>query len=629
MLKEETIGFLRRIPPFKFLGDEEIEAIAEDVYLKYYPSGTRVLEQSGRPSAHLYVIKKGAVRVFIASEDGEEILIDLRSEGDSFGFISMMSEDRSRANVETVEDTICYLIPRETMLSVLKARPRLNEYFLKSFFINFIDRTYEETRKRFSAVGESDRALYTTRVGEIVRREPVTADEDTSLGEAAAVMSREKVSSLVIMARSGVPVGIVTDRDFREKVVARGRDFGDPVKSVMSTPLIRVDAAEFCFEALVRMMRYNIHHILVIEDGALRGVVTNHDFMVLQGSSPTSLVKAIEKAEDFDALSKAYSNVFKIVSTLMREGARARHITGFITEITEKVINRVFDVLERRLGPPPRSYCLFMYGDGGRRELTLNAHLRLGIILGGAGNGNGGGENGYFDQLREMFLGAASSCGLRAADGEEMFPAENIRSLAQWKSELEAAASDPFGLMPDEEFFEARGIRGDADQATALRAYLRELAEGHEEFMDYIGTRTVRNRPPLGFFKKFVVEKGGEHRDKLNLYQKGLRPLVSSTRIFALERKVRELPTFQRLEALGDRHGFEQAENMGHALEYLTALLLHHQLVRTERGAGAEDFLNPETLAGLEKKTLKEAFQLIADVYDVIEKKYRTERPRP
>ncbi|GAB4389415.1 MAG: DUF294 nucleotidyltransferase-like domain-containing protein [Thermodesulfovibrionales bacterium] len=629
MLKEDTIRFLERIPPFKFLGAEELGAIADDVYLKYYPSGTRVLEQNGKPSEYLYIIKKGAARVYITSEDGAEILIDFRSEGDSFGFISMMSEDRSRANVETVEDAICYLVPKKTMLSVLKAKPGLNEYFLKSFFINFIDRTHEETRRRFSAVGESDRALYTTPVGSIVRREPVTAVEDTPLKEAASIMARERVSSLVIMARSGVPVGIVTDRDFREKVVARGRDLGDPVKSVMSTPLIRVDASEYCFEALVRMMRYNIHHILVIEDGTLKGVVTNHDFMVLQGSSPTALVKAVEKAEDFGALSKAYSNVFKIVSTLMREGARARHITGFITEISEKVINRVFDVLEKRLGPPPAPYCLFMYGDGGRRELTLRGHLRLGFIVGAGGNGNGNGPAKYFEDLRGMFLEAAASCGLRAADGEEMFPAENIRSLAGWKEEFDASASDPFGRGFDEEFFEARAIRGDADQATALRVFLRDLAERHEEFMDYIGTRTVRNRPPLGFFKKFVVEKTGEHRDKLNLYEKGLRPLAASTRIFALERKARELSTFQRLEVLGGRYGFEQAENMGHAFEYLAALLLHHQLTQMESGAEAGDFINPESLAGLEKKTLKESFQLIADVYDVIEKKYRTERPRP
>ena len=52
----------------------------------------------------------------------------------------------------------------------------------------------------------------------------------------------------------------------------------------MSRIVVTVDAAAPCFDALVAMMRNNVHHLPVLERGRLRRVITNHDLMLLLGS---------------------------------------------------------------------------------------------------------------------------------------------------------------------------------------------------------------------------------------------------------------------------------------------------------------------------------------------------------
>jgi CBS domain-containing protein len=138
--------------------------------------------------------------------------------------------------------------------------------------------------------------------------------------------------------------------------------------------------------------------------------------------------------------------------------------------------------------------------------------------------------------------------------------------------------------------------------------------------MDVAILEALRNSQPLGFFRRFVVEKSGEHRSELDLYEKGVRPLVDAIRVFSLQRGVENYSTWRRIVELKSRYNFAHTEDIEHALEYLLTLLIHHQLELIEKGRTPDNFINPEHLANIEKKTLKETFQLIATLYDLLEK---------
>jgi len=143
-----------------------------------------------------------------------------------------------------------------------------------------------------------------------------------SIQEAARTMSRGRISSLIVVDDHGNPAGIVTDRDLREKVVARGRDVRGPVKDIMTLPLVRVDVKDYCFEAVLKMIKHNIHHILVIRDGRLSGVLTNHDLMMLQGTSPLSFAKDVESQTSVEGLVPVASKINRVVGLLSRKAPR-------------------------------------------------------------------------------------------------------------------------------------------------------------------------------------------------------------------------------------------------------------------------------------------------------------------
>ena len=123
--------------------------------MDYYPKDTVILKQNGPPSEALRLIKKGGVKVAIRSEDGEEVVMDYKGEGDTFGFLSLIGNDKQKTTVITIDDTICYTINREMVLKLLETSPAFAEYFM-SYLSRYVDRTYREMQNK-GLYGSSER----------------------------------------------------------------------------------------------------------------------------------------------------------------------------------------------------------------------------------------------------------------------------------------------------------------------------------------------------------------------------------------------------------------------------------------------------------------------------------------
>lgn len=620
MLKEEIITFLKNVIPFNQLSDKALGKMAADIAMDYYPRGVEILRQDGPPSEFLGIIKKGGVKVFQTLDNNEEVVLDLRGEGEHFGILSILSGDRSRNNVVAIEDTICYNVPGKTVLALLQENPEVNQYFLKSFFINLLDKTYEETRKAYTGGTTGEQLLFSTAVKDIVRAEPRTVAPDITIQQAAADMATQRIGSLVVVDSSGQPLGMVTDRDFREKVVAVARDVATPVREIMSTPLITIDAEDNCFDALMKMIRHRIHHILILENNRLLGLLTNHDFMLFQGSSPTVLVKEIGHVKTIEALQDTAPKFYKAVSSLLRHGAKPHNITGVITELLEKICNTVVDIFENDNGPPPVPYSLFFFGAGGRHELTMSFGVEMGIIIQDAASPDEEKAAGaYFSHLAETLRNAMQNCRINGAG--QCLQTANIRAASTWREGFKKWGTRA-GTGLDAGFFDMRAVRGEAARVISLRQYLMERTAKSRGLMEAVAAETLHVRPPLGFFKDFVVEKGGGHKNELDLYRRGILPLVGCARIFGLAKGVARSSTLGRLKELSSRHGFKVAEDMGQAFGYLNAQLIRSQLRQAEEGMVPNNFINPYSLTNFERKTLKESFQLTARLYGEIEGDY-------
>ena len=627
MLKDEIIGFFQNVMPFNRLSHEALGEMVSDITMEYYPKGKQILKQDGPPSEFLGVIKKGGVKVYQISDTDDEVVIDLRGEGEHFGMLSLISGDRARNNVDTIEDTICYQVPKETVLAVLQNNPAVNEYFIKSFFVGLLDKTYEETRKSYTGGTTGEQLLFSTKVKDIIRTVPQTIHPDTTIQQAAIVMAKQKISSLVVVDSTGMAVGMVTDRDFREKVVAEAKDVISPVRTIMNTPLITIDSEDNCFEAVLRMIRHRIHHILVMEGRRLKGMLTNHDFMLFQGSSPTILVKEIGNITSIEELQDTAPKFYKAVSSLLRHGARMHNITGLISELTEKITNTVVDIFEQEKGEPPIDYSLFYFSGAGRHEVTLSFRVEMGIVYDDATSSTQKQEiDNYFKLLVKTLNSSMLACDL--TEKKQCISMDNIQGRLRWQEHFNkwgtgAGTGLPLG------FFDMRAIRGDHQRVDGLRQYLINRAKHYKGLMEAIAADTLQVRLPLAFFKDFVLEKGGEHKDKLNLYEKGIKPLADCARIYGLERGITRRSTLGRLHELKSRYDFKVAEDMTQAFGYMNGLLINSQLRQAQEGEKPDNFINPDTLTNFERKTLKESFQLTARLYEDIEGNYWSDKVLP
>lgn len=627
MLLEDVINFLKKEPPFQFLDETTLKSVASSLSMEFYPKDTEILKQDGPPSDSLRIIKKGNVKILMKAENGGDVVMDYRGEGDNFGFLSMIGEGRQRTTVIAVDDTICYTLTKEKVLKLIESNPAFTEYFI-SYLSRYVDRTYIEMRNKSLFYGSSDRLLFTTKVGDIAI-EAVTVSEDATIREAAQAMAKNRISSLIILNKRNLPAGIVTDMDLREKVVAKGRSVTEPVKNIMTISLIRVDASDSCFEAVLKMIKYNIHHMLVIEDGNLKGIMTNHDLMLLQGSSPLSFANDIENQQTVEGLIPVSLKINNIIGLLLKEGGKASNITKIITEINDRLIKKILEIGERTYGHPPVPFCFIVFGSDGRREQTFKTDQDNAIIYADPETEEGEEETkNYFSNLTAFIRDGLQKIGFPLCPAGYM--ASNpqwCQPLKVWKKYFLSWINEPVpdAVLKTLIFFDFRPLHGKFSLAEELRNSFISLIEEHGIFLGHMANIIIKNTPPIGFLKSFVVEKSGEHKDELNLKVRGITPLVDVVRFFALERGVKETSTLGRITALKDKHAIvkEYSDGLEHAFEYVMLLRIHHQFEQIKAGRKPDNFINPNKLSNLERKTVREAFHLISKMQGLIVERYK------
>ena len=628
MLVTEVIEFLRNIPPFQFLDDENLKSIISSVKMEFYPKGTVVQYQGGPAPEYLYVIKKGEVKVSIKNEN-DEVFVDYRGEGDLIGYLLIFGGGKARATVVAVNDTICYLIKREPIQNLLFTNPAVREFFHKSFLNKYLDKTFKEIQNKNLVYSGGDKILFTMPVGEFASRGVINASEKISIQEAAEIMSNYSISSLILIDADGTPTGIITDRDLRDKVVSKGRDCKEPVKNIMSVPHVRADVKEYCFEAILKMVKHNVHHLLIMQDNKLKGVLTNHDLMLIQGTSPLSVVKDIESQTTVDALIPVSKRINSIVGLLLGEGAKASSITRIITEINDRLVKKIIEIAEERFGEPPVPYCWMAFGSEGRKEQTFKTDQDNAIIY--ADPASAAEESAAQDYFRNFSLFVREGllkCGFPPCPADFMATNPMWRQpLHMWRKYFTSWISTPTSeaVLNSVTFFDVRAISGEARLLDWLKDFTLSMAKDNKIFLGYLANMAIKNMPPIGFLKTFVVEKSGEHKDQLNLKIKGLAPLVDIVRLFSLEKGLKETSTMERIQSLRDKHTIvkEYADELLHAFEFILLLRIQNQFECMKEGRDIDNFINPNDLSNLEKRIAKETFQLISRIQDLIIERYK------
>ena len=621
-----VVAFLKNIPPFQFLSAPELSRLAITMTLEFFPKETVILSAGHPASESLYVVHKGAVKLALRSQVGKQLTLDMRSEGEIFGLLSILGKDLARLDVTAVEDTLCYRIPAEEMRRLMSSNAEVANYLLRTSLTRYMDRSLQELRTQTGLMGDTERLLYSLSVNDIPLSPSVLCQKGTTIREAAQTLARSKATCVFVINENSEAIGIVTDRDFAEKVAAQALSLELPVTEIMSSPVVAVEASDRLFHALLAMVSRNIHHILVTQQGRPAGVLTAHDLMVLQGKSPLNVVRFIESQSTVQDLAAAQTRISGLVPLLLREGAKASHVTRVLAEVNDRLIAKILQLAESRLGSAPVPYCWVVLGSEGRREQTFKTDQDNALIFADSADDQ---AREYFAQLAAFAQDALSTCGYPLCTGNYM--ASNPR----WRQPVEAwigyfkawiSEGELHGTEDAMIFFDMRATAGDASLYESVKAKTREQLKEADLFKTVLAFVATTHKPPIGFFRSFVLERSGEHRNQLDLKTYGTGPIVNAARVFALHHGIEQTNTADRLAALVSvwaEHAPLFTE-LQEAFEFLTLLRLECQLRQVRDGIPLSNFVAPESLTHLQRSLLKESFRTIARAQALVEDTFRT-----
>lgn len=626
---ESVVAFLEKIPPFQFLPQPEIRALARTMTLEYFPKDTVILAAGRQVSEALYIVQKGAVKLGIRTQVGKELVLDMRSEGEVFGLLSLMGRDVARLDVVALEDTLCYTIPAEDVQELMERHREVSEYFMRASITRYMDRSLAELRTQVNLMGNSEQLLYSLAAGDVARHSAVVCAQTATIFEAAQTVSQGKSGAVFVVDDEGRAIGAVTDRDFAKKVVAGGMDASQPVSSIMSSPVVSVESGDRLFQALLTMLGRNIHHTLVTEEGKPKSVLTSHDLMLLQGKSPLSLARHIEQQQSIEELAVAQKRIGDLLPLLMREGARASHITRVVAELNDRVMKKILELGEEKLGPPPVPYCWVVLGSEGRREQTFKTDQDNALIYADPTDNDRARASEYFEKLAVFAQEALEECGYPACTGGWM--ASNPRwrmPLAAWQAMFQEWISEAAYHSVEDALIllDMRPTAGDFSLYETLAAGIAEKMRTASFFKSILACISVGRKPPLGFFRSFVLDRGGEHKEELSIKDTGTGPIVEAARLFAVDAGISHTNTVDRLSALRAAEYMDEKVliELQEAFEFLTLLRLENQLQQAREGKPLSNYVSPRKLTHLQKGLLREAFQTVARMQGVIDDRFRT-----
>ena len=248
----------------------------------------------------------------------------------------------------------------------------------------------------------------------------------------AAGRMMDRKTSGLLVLKNGELAGLITDHDLRRHCVVGEVSPEEPVARIMTTRLYTVSPDMSAFEALLEMTRRNIRHLPVVDAGRPVGLVTAIDFVRQQATSAVYLVADIERSDSPEAVARACAELPEIQLRLVGTGARGSDVQQVVTSIADAATRRLVELAEAALGPAPVPFAWVSVGSQSRREMTLSSDQDNLLLLDDRYDPTRHGP--WFEGLAERVNQGLDACGFVLCPGEVMARNPQWRQpLAQWR----------------------------------------------------------------------------------------------------------------------------------------------------------------------------------------------------
>ena len=614
----EIENFISQYPPFDQLPESALQELAQSIEISYYRADSMIIE-FGDKINELYMIRSGVVEVY--RRTGE--LYNRLDQGELFGQMGLLTNNKVRFPIKALKDTLLYCISATLFTDFCERYES---------FVDFVEVEGATRLKHAVAeVNEEASSLTTSKVKTLLTRELVMLANTSSIKSVATVMAAENISAALIydplLEQEDVNrfVGIITEHDLCAKVIATGLNVDHPVTEVMSTELLSLDHNGYISEAMLLMLRHNVNHLPILKNKQPIGLIEVADIVRYESQNSLLFASSIFQQQNIDDLVQLSTQLKTCFVRMVNEDANSHMIGRAMSEIGRSFKQRLLQLAEEQYGPPPVPYCFLALGSMARDEQLIVTDQDNAIILDNSFQQALHGD--YFDKLARFVCDGLAACGYTYCSGDIMATNPEYRkTYMQWESCFADWIDDPKpqSLLNCNIFFDLNGVYGRVKWAEHLNAFILRRAKKNNRFLACLARNALNRKPPLGFFKSFVMEKDGQHNNSINLKRRGTAPLVDLIRVHALAIGSQSQNSFERLDDIIESGILPQSngEDLRHAMELLSLVRLRHQALDIEANTEPDNNIEPDNMSGFERRNLKDAFMVLSNAQNFLKFRY-------
>lgn len=597
----EVQNFIQEIPPFVDLPAEKIAELSQEVVIGYLRQG-KTLKYRADDGATLYLIRTGALAYF--NEKGE--LQEKYGEGDICSLFCCLSEPTQKI-IKVEEDCLLYSIACQRLTEIFAQYPKVLDFIMQS--------SSERLNSKMVEVNEEavlSSTLMNTHISHFYKSPVATIAQQASIQE-AAIMMTELGFSCLIVTENNIPVGIITDKDIRQRCVAKGLDFTQPIGKIMTQNMLSIDEKSSAYDALITMTTQHIHHLPVTKNNQLVGMVTVTDLMNQEGLNAVNFASIIRKAKSVEELARISEMLPKLQIRMAKLGSTADHVGKTISAITMAFTIRLIKMAEEKLGKAPVAYAWVAAGSQARQEQFAHSDQDNALIIADEMQPE---HQQWFSQFATFVCDGLNACGFVYCPGNVMATNPQWRQKQSvWHQYFEQwiTVPDPKALMHASIFFDLNTVYGDSKLLEQVRKKMLTRTQGNTLFLAHLAKNALQHKPPLGFFRDFVLTQNGDNKASLDLKHNGIAPIVDLARIYALAEGVSAVNTIERIHQVAGSPSLSKssAASLIDAFEFLGLLRSSHQAKQLQAGKKPDNYLHPKEISRLEREHLKDAFKVI------------------
>ena len=602
----EIYAFVQEVPPFDQMPSSVLEKIVSELSISYLRRDI-YLPPEEITDTRLYILRKGALSYLSA----QDTLLDKYAEGDLCALFCQ-ANNQSLARVITDEDTLLYSLSYAKLLEIVAGFPEVIGFFH--------DSAEQRLNKKMLVVNEEavvSSALSHALVSDFYHSPVACIEHNASIQKAAIKMTDLGFSCLVVV-KDEQHLGIVTDKDIRRRCVAQNLDIKRPVSDIMTTNMATIDIKSSAYDALMKMTSKRIQHLPVTQQTHLIGMVTVTDLIHYEGHNAINFTSIIHKATKVSELVEISKLLPQLQIRMSKLGSTADHVAKSISAITMAFTMRLIEMAERLNGEAPVPYAWLCAGSQARQEQLAHSDQDNALII---SNDLKAEHSFWFHDLATFVCDGLAACGFIYCPGDVMATNQKWRQKQSvWAKYFEQWVNTPSpkALLNCSVFFDLETVYGDATLLEEVRENMLKKTQQSSLFIAHLSRNALNFRPPLGFFRDFVLINNGEHKAKLDLKHNGVALIVDLARIYALSEGISAVNTRERLQQVAGTPSLTKASaaNLIDAFEFLCLQRMKHQARQLQTNEKPDNYIAPNEISRLEREHLKDAFKVIKTMQD-------------